>query len=298
MKPTSLTIHNTSNDASARNEIAYMVSNNMATAYHEAIDDIENVRSISHNRMAFHAGDGSYGKGNNTSIGLEICYSLSGGSRFTKAEINGAHRAAAILHERGWTTKQMVQHHHWTGKNCPMETRKRGWTRFVKMVDAELAKLKKPVKPLYKVVVNSKQTGAYSTLTNAKKKLGKTIGKITLSNKTVFENKKPVAKPLYKVVVSGKQTGAYSTLANAKGKLGSKVGIITLSGKTVFQNKTAPKPVAKPTPTKIDVAQDKDIEAVEAVNKKQDDRLDSVEKDISWIRELLTKVAIAFGFKK
>lgn len=45
---------------------------------------------------------------------------------------------------------------------------------------------------LYKVMINNKQVGAYSTITNAKKRLGKSIGKITKDSKTVFENKKPV----------------------------------------------------------------------------------------------------------
>ena len=51
-------IHNTSNDASAKNEVNYMLSNNDPVSYHYAIDDTEIVQAIPENRNAFHAGDG------------------------------------------------------------------------------------------------------------------------------------------------------------------------------------------------------------------------------------------------
>ena len=62
----------------AANEIAYMTRNTTVVGYHVAIDDKQAVQAIpTHN--AFHAGDGQ-GKGNRASIGIEICYSKSGGS--------------------------------------------------------------------------------------------------------------------------------------------------------------------------------------------------------------------------
>ena len=39
MTPTYITIHNTANDASARNEISYMNSNNNQVSFHVAVDD-------------------------------------------------------------------------------------------------------------------------------------------------------------------------------------------------------------------------------------------------------------------
>ena len=41
MTPTRIVIHNTANDASAANEIAYMLSNNKETSFHFAVDDKE-----------------------------------------------------------------------------------------------------------------------------------------------------------------------------------------------------------------------------------------------------------------
>ena len=38
MTPTRIVVHNTANDASARNEIAYMISNNQEVSFHYAVD--------------------------------------------------------------------------------------------------------------------------------------------------------------------------------------------------------------------------------------------------------------------
>lgn len=138
MNPIGLTIHNTANDASAKNEIAYMVRNNNQVSYHIAVDDKEAIQAIPFNRNAWHAGDGGSGTGNRRYIGMEICYSKSGGPKFDKAEQNAANVAAQILKQFGWTTKQMKRHKDHSGKNCPHRTMAKGWSRFVKMVDAEM----------------------------------------------------------------------------------------------------------------------------------------------------------------
>ena len=39
MNPTRIVVHNTANDASARNEIEFMQSNNKQTSFHYAVDD-------------------------------------------------------------------------------------------------------------------------------------------------------------------------------------------------------------------------------------------------------------------
>src|SRR4051812_21799777 len=81
-----LTVHNTANDAGANSEISFMIRNTSAVSYHYAIDDFEVVQAIPTSRNAYHCGDGSSGTGNRKSIGIEICYSLSGGSKYQKAE--------------------------------------------------------------------------------------------------------------------------------------------------------------------------------------------------------------------
>lgn len=79
MKAEYITIHNTANDASAANEISYMKNNSSSTSFHFAVDDKQVIQGIPTNRNAWHTGDGTNGTGNRKSIGVEICYSKSGG---------------------------------------------------------------------------------------------------------------------------------------------------------------------------------------------------------------------------
>lgn len=96
-----ITVHNTYNDAPAKNEINYMIGNNNEVSFHFAVDDIEVIQGIPVNRNAWHCGDGG-GNGNRKSIGVEICYSLSGGPRYEKAESLAIKFVAQLLRERGW----------------------------------------------------------------------------------------------------------------------------------------------------------------------------------------------------
>ena len=50
MTPTRIIVHNTYNDAPARNEISYMRSNGNYTSFHVAVDDAEIVQGIPFNR--------------------------------------------------------------------------------------------------------------------------------------------------------------------------------------------------------------------------------------------------------
>ena len=51
MTPTRIVVHNTANDATARNEIAYMTNNNYETSFHYAVDDKEIVQGLPLDRM-------------------------------------------------------------------------------------------------------------------------------------------------------------------------------------------------------------------------------------------------------
>lgn len=142
MKPIGITIHNTANDASAENEIAYMIRNSNETSFHVAVDDDSVVIGIPFNRNAWHAADGENGDGNRKTIGIEICYSKSGGAKFDAAEKNAAHYAATLLNHYGWTIKDVYRHKDWyPKKNCPHRTIAKGWDRFLDMIQTELDKL-------------------------------------------------------------------------------------------------------------------------------------------------------------
>lgn len=133
-----VTVHNTANDAPAQNEITYMNSNNNQVSFHFAIDDKEVVQGIHLNRNAWHAGDGGNGPGNRKTIGIEICYSKSGGTNFIKAEKLAAKFIAQLLDERSWGIDRVKKHQDWSGKYCPHRTLDMGWNRFIGMIESEL----------------------------------------------------------------------------------------------------------------------------------------------------------------
>lgn len=140
MNPTCIVVHNTANDASAKNEVEYMQSNNKQTSFHYAVDDKETILAIPLNRNAWHAGDGRNGKGNREGISIEICYSKSGGERFIKAEKRAAKLIASILDEKGWSISRVTKHQDYAKKYCPHRTLDLGWERFLKMIEAERKK--------------------------------------------------------------------------------------------------------------------------------------------------------------
>lgn len=139
MKPTRIVVHNTANDASARNEVYYMTRNSSSTGFHYAVDDKEIVQGIPENRNAFHAGDGNKGKGNREGLSIEICYSKSGGERFARAEKLTASFIASKLKEYGWGIDKITKHQDYSGKYCPHRTLDLGWKRFLSMIEKELA---------------------------------------------------------------------------------------------------------------------------------------------------------------
>ncbi|HSH25252.1 MAG TPA: N-acetylmuramoyl-L-alanine amidase [Massilibacterium sp.] len=142
MNPEFIVVHNTANDASARNEVAYMIRNNNKVSFHYAIDDKEIVQGIPENRNAWHAGDGDSGRGNRKGLSIEICYSKSGGNRFIQAEKNAARFIANKLKEKNWSVDKVKKHQDFSGKYCPHRTLDMGWQRFLNMVQTELNKLK------------------------------------------------------------------------------------------------------------------------------------------------------------
>lgn len=137
MKPTRIVVHETANDASAKNEIDYMKRNNAHTSFHYAVDDIEVVQGIPENRNAFHAGDGN-GKGNREGIAIEMCYSKSGGEKWKKARENAIELIVDILHRYNWGIDKVTKHQDYNKKYCPHRTLDEGWDKFIKMIEDRL----------------------------------------------------------------------------------------------------------------------------------------------------------------
>ena len=144
MTPEYITVHNTYNDASAMAEISYMLGNNLKTSFHVAVDNERVVTGIPFNRNAWHAGDGR-GKGNMKSIGIEICYSKSGGERFDEAEELCAEYIAYLLKQYGWEIDRVKKHQDWSGKYCPHRTLDYGWERFLNKIRSYMDIQNKPI---------------------------------------------------------------------------------------------------------------------------------------------------------
>lgn len=224
-----IVVHNTANDASAANEVAYMISNNNEVSFHYAVDDKQIVQGIPENRNAWHAGDGGSGKGNRYGLSIEICYSKSGGSRFIEAEKLAAKFIASKLKEKGWGIDKVTKHQDYSGKYCPHRTLDMGWQRFLNMVKAELDALNgfSSSGTLYRV-----QTGAFSKKTNADNLAAEL-------KKKGFDTYIVQADGLYKV-----QVGAYSQKANAdammaKLKAAGYDAFITTNGGTAISTPAA-----------------------------------------------------------
>ena len=144
MTPEFVVVHNTANDASAENEVKYMISNNNQVSFHFAVDDKEVIQGLPLDRNAWACGDGANGKGNRKGIQVEICYSKSGGARFDAAEKNAAKFIAQLLKERGWGVDKVKKHQDFSNKYCPHRTLDIGWASFVNMVKDYLNGLNAP----------------------------------------------------------------------------------------------------------------------------------------------------------
>ena len=150
MEAEGIIVHNTYNDASARQERAYVINNPKPTGYHIAVDDKEAIQLIPFDRNAFHAGN-NYA--NRNYIGLEICYSKSGGEKFEKAEENAVEIIANILLDNDMDVDDVKFHKDFANKNCPHRTDTK---EFIKRVEDEFEELKESKK--YKISNNPTAT--------------------------------------------------------------------------------------------------------------------------------------------
>src|SRR5699024_11888221 len=124
--------------------------NSRSAAWHWQVDDKQAIQSFTRDFSLYHCGDGG-GNGNRNSIGIEICVNSDGD--YVQAVKNAAALTRKILAEENIPLSRVVQHNHWSGKNCPTGLRQGreglNWHKFislVKGVDVEQAS-KPQVKP-------------------------------------------------------------------------------------------------------------------------------------------------------
>src|SRR5699024_5875662 len=170
MTPSTLTIHETDNNASADNEASYMLSNNLQVSFHAVADENKVIQLIPFNRNAWAAGDGLNGAGNRRSIHLEITYNKDLGyggpisDRMEQAIENAALYAAHVLIQYGWGTGHLRRHWDWTRKNCPRKLMLHNrWDAFKKRVKEHMDAINKgnqsaANKPAKKPATSNKST--------------------------------------------------------------------------------------------------------------------------------------------
>ena len=115
-----VTIHETANTSAGADAAAHanlQASGNVRSAsWHEQVDEDEAVISFKPSIQTWNAGDGG-GNGNMESYAIEICVNSDGD--FVQACKNAAVRAAYWLSKYGRSIDRLVQHNHWSGKDCP-----------------------------------------------------------------------------------------------------------------------------------------------------------------------------------
>lgn len=121
-----ITIHETGNfdkgaDAAAHAAYLKRAAENTYISWHYTVDDHAIVQHLPDTETAYHTGDGANGQGNTTSIGIEICVNADGD--FEKAKANAAALVRLLMAEHGIPIDNIVQHHHWNGKDCPYTIR-------------------------------------------------------------------------------------------------------------------------------------------------------------------------------
>jgi N-acetylmuramoyl-L-alanine amidase CwlA len=135
---TSITIHNTDNDDPGANAAAHAKYQKGADArkrkvsWHFTVDDAGIYQSLPINEVGWHAASS---KGNATSIGIEIC--MNAGLDAPAAYKRAALLTAVLAFQNGIkVSSQILQHHDWSGKNCPRVLRAtaNGWKDFLEQI--------------------------------------------------------------------------------------------------------------------------------------------------------------------
>ncbi|MBZ9898542.1 N-acetylmuramoyl-L-alanine amidase [Mesorhizobium sp. BR1-1-6] len=135
LSPTLITIHNTDNDQPGANAAAHAKyqkgpdARARQVSWHFTVDDGPAYQSLPTNEVGWHAGSRA---GNTSSIAIEIC--MNPELNAPAAYDNAALLTAVLAFQfRIAVPKGIVQHHYWTGKNCPRVLRKTAgaWDAFL-----------------------------------------------------------------------------------------------------------------------------------------------------------------------
>lgn len=117
-----ITIHETANTAKGANAVAHgrYMNNGSTETWHFTVDEYMVVQHFDTRVQCWHCGDGG-GKGNMSSIGIELC--VNSGSDFKKTVDNAVWLIKQLMKQHNVKIDNVVQHNKWSGKNCPTNLR-------------------------------------------------------------------------------------------------------------------------------------------------------------------------------
>lgn len=138
---THIVIHETANTSKGANADAHgrlqANGNSRQASWHYTVDDKHAVQSFDEKAQCWHSGS-SY---NRNSIGIEICVNSDG--NYKKAVSNAAELVKSLMDKYNIPTKNVVQHHTASGKDCPhfMRAGSKGvtWAQFKVMLTGNTA---------------------------------------------------------------------------------------------------------------------------------------------------------------
>jgi len=121
LAPTFITIHNTDNASPGANAAAHAKyqkgqdARDRKVSWHFTVDDKAVYQSLPTNEVGWHTGSGT---GNHSSIGIEVCMhpGMDEKLAYEKAALLTALMARRLNIA---LPSRVVQHHHWSGKDCP-----------------------------------------------------------------------------------------------------------------------------------------------------------------------------------
>ena len=138
-----LTIHETGNTSPGASAAAHANLQSRAwdwATWHWTVDDKEAVQSYTQDFQLWHAGDGR-GSGNMESVAIEFC--VNSDRDAARARRNLVELAGKIVAGAGIARTNIVQHNHWSGKDCPHFIRKDGsWGKLVADIWAEAERIR------------------------------------------------------------------------------------------------------------------------------------------------------------
>ena len=142
MTPQGVIIHETANrnvgaNAEMHRRFTHSGGGSEQVSFHWVVDDREAIQLLPHTENAWHGGDGANGRCNRTRIAIEIC--VNADATWSTTLDNAARLTAWILRTHGWGIGVVEQHHHCSGKNCPMILRQGGWGPWLRQVEQYLA---------------------------------------------------------------------------------------------------------------------------------------------------------------